>query len=116
MSGIYSVDSNDLSCDLGTKRCAQQMLGHGGFVAHHEVPVSMGGAETGLKLTLCPNHHYRIHSLVRYLAECDRAGTTAAQEVTAAFSSRERKAAAAAISGWATAGRPAVGWPTPAAR
>jgi hypothetical protein len=116
VSGHYSVDRDDLVCDLGTKLCAKQMIGHGGLVEHHEVPVSMGGAETGLKLVLCPNHHYRIHSLVRYLAQCDTSGAPAAETVTGAFTRKERAVAAAAITGWVAAGRPGVGWPTPSAR
>lgn len=116
MSGIYSVDMEGLSCDLGTKTCSKQMVGHGGLVEHHEVPKSMGGAEKGLKLTLCPNHHYRVHSLVRYLAECDAASKDPDVEVTRAFSRAERRVANAAITGWKANGKPLSGWPTPAAR
>jgi hypothetical protein len=116
MAGKYSVDLDGLTCDLGTKRCATAMVGHGGLVEHHEVPKSMGGAEKGLKLTLCPNHHYRVHSLVRYLAQCDTANIPPQPSVTDAFTRKERAVAEAAIVGWHAAGKPSVMWPTPAAR
>ncbi len=109
-----SVDAG--SCMFDSHSCSSMMLGHGGLVGHHEVPKSMGGAEDGKLLLLCPNHHYRQHSLIRYIAEQMVAGHKLATVAFWHFTVPERNAAMIAYLAWDAAGRPEVFWPTPAAR
>lgn len=75
----------------------------------------MHGSPSGTELVLCPTHHRRQHSLVRYLVETDTGIRSGA--VVRHFTSIERTTAEFAYQGWVAAGRPAVGgWSSPAAR
>jgi hypothetical protein len=92
------------------------MSGHGGFDEHHELPLSLGGQDNqSTMLVLCPNHHRRQHSLVRYLVEHDQGVLDPL--VLRHFSAVELATARFAYGGWVAAGRPPVpNWPCPAAR
>lgn len=112
-----TLDAPGTACAFQSNNCTASMLGHGGFQIHHEWPVSMGGPADSDELPLCPLHHVRQHSLIRYLVECDQAGTVADWDVLEHFTAVEREAAYFAVDNWANAGRPAIaGWPCPAAR
>ncbi len=106
------IDQNNNQCSFDN--CfSPMMIGHGGLVEHHEVPKSLGGAENGKKLELCPNHHYRQHALIRYFVENYPVMKT---QVLVHYTADERAAALVAYQGWIRNGKPAAFWPTPAAR
>jgi hypothetical protein len=113
MTGPFTLDTPGIVCAFQSRSCTGMMLGHGGFDVHHEWPLSMGGADNqSSQLALCPNHHRRQHSLIRYLVED---GTD--QAVVRHFTSAERTAAQIAINGWFSVGKPPIaGWEAPAAR
>lgn len=110
------IDLPGTACAFQSNGCTGSLLAHGGFDAHHRWPKSMGGPENQSdELALCPNHHRRQHSLVRYLVELN--DTPADWIVLQHFTSGERETAAYAVSAWVAAGRPAIsGWSSPAAR
>lgn len=111
--GHYGVDLDGSLCSFQSYTCSALMVGAGGLDEHHEYPLSLGGQDQGTKLLLCPNHHRRQHSLIRYLVE------TAAPlwAVLRHFTQLERETAAVAVSQWKANGSPPIaGWPAPAAR
>lgn len=110
-----AIDAPGTACSLASLECTSHMIGAGGFDEHHEFPISLGGAaDQTTMLVLCPNHHRRQHSLIRYLVE--RAGVEEFA-VMRRFAKDEQVAARMAYSSWLTAGSPAIGgWPCPAAR
>ncbi len=68
-----------------------------GFASHHDFPVFMGGDENEeTMLLLCPNHHRRQHSLIRYLVE----NPESSREVMCHFTAAERATAAYAVAKW----------------
>jgi hypothetical protein len=113
---VERIDAPGTTCSLASLECSQHLTGAGGFDLHHEYPLSMGGAaDQATMLTLCPNHHRRQHSLIRYLVEL--AGRPADHRVMSRFTVAEQRAALTAIGNWQLAGSPPIdGWPCPAAR
>lgn len=111
---IVTLDAPGTTCAFDSNRCSAAMAGHGGFEQHHRWPMSMGGPEKPDDLlVLCPNHHHRQHSIIRYLIE----SVTAKLSVTRHFTLVELDTARHAVSEWKAAGSPTIsGWPTPAAR
>jgi hypothetical protein len=111
----FGLDAPGSRCAFGS-RCTLAMTGHGGFDEHHEHPLSLGGVEgQSTMLVLCPQHHRRQHSLIRYLVECDTDERNPL--VLRHFTRPERAAAEVAYMGWVSVGRPHVtSWPCPAAR
>lgn len=118
MSGLHaSLDAPGTVCYFDSNNCSASMLGHGGFDQHHAIPVELGGDPNQPLLPLCPNHHRRQHSLIRYLVECLVGNVPPARAVTGHFTTAERNLASTAVNAWDAAGRPAInGWPCPAAR
>lgn len=93
------------------------MIGAGGFEAHHEYPQFLGGSPGGVELVLCPNHHTRQHSLIRYLIEQTENGRAIDPRVLRRFSTAERAASQFALDSWRADGSvPHASWNIPAAR
>lgn len=107
------IDTPGTVCSFASNACTPFMLAHGGLDEHHEYPISLGGTVSqSTMLALCPNHHRRQHSLIRYLVE---GGT--AWSVLQHFTAVERDTALAAVTSWQADGSPPIaGWPCPAAR
>lgn len=118
MSGIADkLDAPGTVCAFASFRCSEHLEGAGGFDQHHPIPVELGGAPDQLLLALCPNHHRRQHSLIRYLVECLVAAAAAEWVVLERFTADERHTAQDAVDAWDAAGRPEIkAWPCPAAR
>ena len=112
------VDEPGTRCSFDSHDCSALLSGHGGFDAHHRWPKEMGGAEhQSDMLTLCPNHHRRQHSLIRYLVECTIAGVNTHPAVTRKFAPLEWESALYALTAWTAAGQPTIAaWSAPAAR
>jgi hypothetical protein len=117
---VFGFDLPGAACSFESNACSHSMLGHGGFDEHHEWPKHLGGyPNQETMLILCPNHHRRQHSLVRYLIEFHEAGTEPAWSVEQHFVKAERDAARYAVSRWVadpTAPHPVRYWTSPAAR
>lgn len=114
---IRTLDAPGSVCAFDSNGCSHSASGHGGFDEHHAWPISLGGAEQGPLLVLCPLHHRRQHALLRYLVEQDEADAVPDWTVVEHFTHDERQTASAALAQWRNAGRPKVdGWPCPAAR
>lgn len=112
-----TLDAPGTRCHFDSHGCTSLISGRGGFDQHHPIPVELGGDPNQPLLALCPIHHRRQHSLVRYLVEALVDGTPVAPAVTVHFTRPERDLATAAVNHWDTAGRPTInGWPCPAAR
>lgn len=112
-----TLDAPGTVCHLESHGCSRLVAGHGGFDEHHPIPVELGGDPKQPLLALCPTHHRRQHSLVRYLVESLEAGLAPAWPVMRSFTVAERDLASAAVKHWDGAGRPAIGgWSCPAAR
>lgn len=119
-----TIDAPGTKCATGNKTCTAAVLGSGGLQEHHELPKFLGGADDGVLLALCPNHHVRLHSLIRYLIESPAHaeqivrldGLTPLDPVARRFKPVERQAAVAAYDLWVSRGRPSVNWAVPAAR
>lgn len=111
--GHYGIDVDGSVCAFQSDNCTAHMIGAGGLDEHHEYPLSLGGQPDGKLLLLCPNHHRRQHSLVRYLVENEAPQWAVLRHFTEA----ERETAANAVAMWKQDGSPPVaGWPAPAAR
>lgn len=116
--GIHTlVTGPTVQCAFETRACSVMMRHAGGFDEHHPWPISMGGATAQKMLILCPNHHRRQHSLVRYLVECEQADCVPDYRgVLIHFRPAERDAATAALTDWMKADQPNIdGWPCLAA-
>lgn len=112
-----TLDAPGTVCAFASHGCTRLVAGHGGFDQHHPTPIELGGSPDQELLALCPIHHRRQHSLIRYLVECLEAGTAPQPSVTVHFTRRENDTAKAAVAQWDAAGRPTIkGWPCPAAR
>lgn len=107
------IDADGTVCSFQSYACTAHMTGAGGFDEHHAWPVSLGGPADTALLILCPNHHRRQHSLIRYLVETPTPDWGVLQH----FTSDERSTAIHAVDQWRAAGSPPIaGWPAPAAR
>lgn len=113
---MRTIDTPGTLCAFASHGCTGSISGRGGFDGHHRWPVSLGGPEhPDDLLALCPNHHRRQHSLIRYLIQFG--DTSPSATVLAHFTTVERLTAIYAITQWRGAGSPPVaGWPCPAAR
>ncbi len=111
-----TLDAPGTLCAFASNGCTAFLSGRGGFDQHHKWPVSLGGPENPEDLlALCPSHHRRQHSLIRYLVQL--AGAAEAWAVVGHFTTIERDTARYAVAKWQAAGSPAIaGWPSPAAR
>lgn len=104
-------------CAFDSNHCSASMSGHGGFQSHHEYPEFMGGQPDGVQLLLCPNHHVRQHSLLRYRVERWQAKLEPEWSVLEHFTEDERNAATFALGCWVADGTPAIAtWNVPPAR
>jgi len=112
-----TLDAPGTVCVFDSNRCSTSASGRGGFDEHHRWPESLGGPGDQPLLALCPLHHRRQHSLIRYMVECDEASIQPAWDVLRHFAAGERDAAVYAVDQWRAAGSPTIpGWPCPAAR
>lgn len=110
---LATLDVPGTVCEFGI-RCGQLAVGAGGFDRHHMVPKFLGGLESGTLLVLCPTHHRRQHSIIRYMIENE---TALDLNVLHRFSSKELNAARAGLKGWIALGRPTTTyWEVSAAR
>lgn len=117
MSGLVKLDAPGTRCAFESHGCSRLALAAGGFDLHHPDPIDDGGDAHQDKIPLCPLHHRRQHSLIRYLVEADESGTEPAWEVIRRFTPAERDTAELAIKAWVARGRPPItNWPCPAAR
>lgn len=108
------IDAPGTVCAFQSNGCTNAVLGRGGLDEHHAHPLSLGGAPNqSTMLALCPQHHRRQHSLIRYLVE----NAVTSPAVLGHFTHTEQQAAVDAVTAWRTAGSPPIAnWPTPAAR
>lgn len=110
-----TLDAPGTRCHFESHGCSRLVSGKGGFDQHHAIPIELGGDPNQPLLALCPIHHRRQHSLIRYLVEQIDAGPVPA--VMLHFTTAEQATAIAAVQHWDAAGRPPInGWPCPAAR
>jgi len=111
-----SLDAPGTRCAFETHGCTALVAGRGGFDQHHPVPVELGGDPHQPLMPLCPIHHRRQHSLIRYLIKCLEANTPPDPNLLRRFRPAERDTARNATQAWDRNGRPAInGWPCPAA-
>jgi hypothetical protein len=111
-----TIDELDVACSFESRRCTDYMIGAGGLQLHHEFPEHLGGEPQGRRLVLCPNHHVRQHSLIRYLIECQQQGVSSDYDVIRHFTADEVVSAQYARDRWLESGRKPVNWNVPAAR
>jgi hypothetical protein len=103
-----------MPCAFDSNSCSKAMsvADTSGLQSHHAMPKFLGGdPNQHTLLRLCPNHHVRQHSLLRYLVECYERAVVPSGAVLRRFTAGERSTAQFAVSQWVAAGAvPVTEW------
>lgn len=112
-----TVDGPTVACALETYWCRARAALAGGLDEHHEHPISLGGSTADGLLTLCVQHHRRVHAGIRAMVEHVRAGGAVSEvRFVRRYTAAEMDLATGAVTAWLAAGQPSIaGWPCPAA-